>query len=234
MKFSRKKNNLTTDPGDFYAQPEDTRTLSLEEFCDMVGSSNQGLSSVQCKNDLMIIGNVLKSAVKMELGVNLGFVLLQTGISGILKPAEGESTLEGEVHASPSRELQAEAKKWTFTEVAGRQSGPRIDTIEDADTGSVNGVISPDGVITITGRGLPPEGEGSGISLKNAAGAETPVTNPLALKNPTKLIVQLPAALAPGAYRLVIRTRFNRSGAQYSTLQTGESSFTVTVEPAKH
>jgi len=61
-----------------------------------------------------------------------------------------------------------------------------------------------------------------------------PVTSPLALKPPKKLIVQLSAALAPDAYKLVIRTRFKRSGGLYSTLQTGESSFTLTAGPAKH
>jgi hypothetical protein len=118
-------------------------------------------------------------------------------------------------------------------EVLGvKDSGARIGLVTDVSTGKTDGTITPNGDVTIDGvkiRIFPADGEGLGIFFVDAGGSETPVTHPLSMNNPKKIICRAPA-LGAGEYTLKIVTQFSASITLLKTPRTIVYELPLTVE----
>jgi hypothetical protein len=118
-------------------------------------------------------------------------------------------------------------------EVLGvKDSGARIGLVTDVSAGKTDGTITPNGDITIDGVKIkidPADGEGLGIFFVDAGGSETPVTHPLSLNNPKKIICRVPA-LGAGEYTLKIVTQFSTSMILLKKPRTIVYELPLTVE----
>lgn len=88
--------------------------------------------------------------------------------------------------------------------------GAGIGLVTDVATGAIDGTITPDDDIIITGDKIKidgEEGDHTGVFFVAADGTETPVTHRLTQNDPSKVVARVPV-LAAGAYTLKIVTRF--------------------------
>ena len=92
-------------------------------------------------------------------------------------------------------------------------SGTVINSVFDVTSGEENGKLTPGGGANISGTKIRVEGDKPGIGLKlihvgTAVETEIPATSIL-LNDPSKIMFIVPAALAPGDYRIVLTTQFS-------------------------
>ncbi|GHV76375.1 hypothetical protein AGMMS49942_11960 [Spirochaetia bacterium] len=109
-----------------------------------------------------------------------------------------------------------------------------IAEVIDADTGSVNSGLNPDGDFIIKGHNIKVTKEETGCGLfllgpilPDTVLDETPVTR-FAENTAGKVIARTPSWTAPGEYKLVIRTKFS-GGVNLKEMRTIEAPFTLTI-----
>ena len=113
--------------------------------------------------------------------------------------------------------------------VAG--DGAYIDEVLDVSTESLNGALTPGGMVHITGHKIKVEGEDAEAGVwfvAQADNARVPLTGHLAANRPAEIIGIIPP-LSPGTYKLEVVTRFSHGSAALKAPRTIEAGPLLTV-----
>jgi hypothetical protein len=113
----------------------------------------------------------------------------------------------------PSAEMRAALEEVGIEVLGAKDSGAIVSLVTDASTGATDGTITVAEDIIIEGDKIkiaPDGGANVGVFFVADDGGELQVTGRLTQNDPKRIIVRVPE-LAPGSYRLEVRTRFTTS-----------------------
>ncbi|MDR0732513.1 MAG: DUF4469 domain-containing protein [Dysgonamonadaceae bacterium] len=142
------------------------------------------------------------------------------GADPLFNPKEHKLTFDAVPTAAFRRALDEEVG----VEVLGKKTdgGAIIGLVTDVLTAKIDGTVSVNGDIIITGEKIKiaPEGEaGFGVFFAAANGTETPLDYPLSENTPKKILCRVPA-LADGEYTLKIVTRYSNGSTLLKAART--------------
>jgi hypothetical protein len=108
--------------------------------------------------------------------------------------------------------------------------GAYIDEIADVHSGAVNNILSPGGMVHITGHKIKVEGSDPAVGLwfVNQTGPRTKVSENLGLNRPTEVMALIPA-LPPGSYKVEILTQYAGGSAHLKEPRTIKFDTALTV-----
>ncbi|MDR1121156.1 MAG: DUF4469 domain-containing protein [Dysgonamonadaceae bacterium] len=135
------------------------------------------------------------------------------------------------ISISPTAELREGLTKVKLEILGVKDSGAYIGLVTDAATKAIDGHITPNGILVITGDKLriaPEDNPEMGIFFVNEYGDKTPVVQ-ISQNEPKKLTVLAPP-LPPGNYTLQIVTRFSNGSTLLKVARTIIYDMPIIVE----
>lgn len=203
------------------AERTEYREKTLVNIGDLI---DEKIRQLVCSGNTVITGSAIFSP--SLLGVFLGN-------KGIVDPEVNKCV----VNVSPSTEMRAEVAKVkpTFSGTVKSLGGARISLVLDTTTGKTDGTITPGGTLDVTGskiRCLNADGTGIGnLTLVNIADESVAATiTVLAMNDPSRLMFNVPATLAPGSYRLMLETWFSNNSTRLKQSRTLTYPITLVVK----
>ena len=130
-----------------------------------------------------------------------------------------------------------EGVKEVGVEVLGVSSaGPEISGVTDTWTGELNGLITPDEVVSVKGRNIQIAGENEGNGLRFIRVDDNSVVEVdmrrLTVNNPSALSFRVPK-LTPGDYYLELTTQFSSSNSVLKQSRTSRFEKVLNVPVAE-
>lgn len=226
--------NKLTDDGSYNARVLVNRTYDEDELIDEILETRSIVSKTDLKGVFAAIQETLIRIVKNGNGLNLPWLKLSFSMKGNFPSEEtvrdpDEHPLEINVNAGS--ELTKVLPEIKLERVIVPDFGPRIVSYSDAVSRTVKSVATPGGTFKVTGDRLRIGGrrsENVGLYLRAEDDTETKVE--VIMDNDPGLITgQLPDALTPGNYKLVVKTQLGVNGQTVNEVRTGISKFTLTV-----
>jgi len=210
-------NPLTEDPNDFTLKVKAGNMVTTEDIAKALQEEGtefqlETLVDILNRGD-RIIRNKLLSGFSVGTGVFYAYPSV-TGVWRDKSETFDDSRHKVGVNFQLSAALR-EGVKQVGVEVLGVSSaGPEISGVTDTWTGELNGLITPDEVVSVKGRNIQIAGEdeGNGIRfIRVDDGTRTEVEMRRLTENkPSSLSFRVPA-LSPGDYYLELTTQFSAS-----------------------
>jgi len=217
LKAWLKRNLLTSDPNDYSAVVESNGSINSEGIID--GIMNDG-SEISRETIVSIVNRYNNKATDLVLSgynVNTGLVYMRPVIKGVFY----NKTWDPEVNSvyvsiTQGADLRAAIAE-TTVEILGEQPIPiEILALTDLSTGKTDGSLTKGRNAEIKGSYLKIEGEDEacGISFTNTSTKEITKleTADLALNEPSRLLILVPATLEAGEYELSVTTQYSGGG----------------------
>jgi hypothetical protein len=181
------------------------------------------------ERDSIVLESVLGGSFVQD-----GVVHIAPSITGLwtssdrtVDPARQKPTIS----ISPTAELRNGLSKVKLEILGVKDSGAYIGLVTDAATKAVDGHITPDGIVVITGDKLriaPLDDPESGIFLVGENGEKTQITQ-ISQNDPKRLTALVPS-LTAGTYTLQIVTRFSNSSTLLKVARTIVYDMPLVVE----
>ena len=212
------ENHLTPEAGDHYAKIRSPKTKTIEDIANRIVKERTEYRKDTIINILNIINDVKLEFLAQGNSINDGITLYEPTITGVF---EGETVFDEKknscivnVHTTKEvREMLANVRP-SYTGLTVDNGGAVIEKVVDSSSGSVNEMITPGKVITITGKKIRVVAEESMepqycVSFVNEEGSEEYfLEDPIITNDPSKVVVQVPP-IPSGSYRLVIKTLYS-------------------------
>jgi len=230
MDFARFHNQFSPREGDFLVRALNVRSFSQAEVCRRCEDRHEGFTASQMEAAIRLLTAELARIVSEGSGARLDFVTITPGVRGVISAGTGVREVAAAVNTSAGGALLKAVQECPLNEVPAGKAGPVILAVGDTASGAGSSAAAPDGILIVTGRNLKVAGEGSGVFFRAADGTETPAALPLAENLPRRLLFKVPASLTPGAYRLLVRTRWF-GGKPVKELRTGECPLDLAIPP---
>jgi hypothetical protein len=227
------ENLMTAAQDDCMAQVVNVRSYTNEEIAELMLKRGTLLTKADILAVLEVYREVILDLIEEGSAINTPLFHVSPSISGVFDGA-GDSYDETRHHThaniNPGVDVREAVKKIKTRKVQVADPIPYIVEVKDVVSGSVNDKLTPGGVMQLRGSRLKfvETNPLNGVFLLLEIGGETNL--PVIVENkPGRLIVMLPAYLAPGSYTLEVRTTFSHGNKESKQLKTGRFIKILTV-----
>ena len=220
LQYSLNHNQLTPDTDDFIAVPANVRVYHFEEILQRINVRYTGLTPTQLLAASKELFEEISLIVENGDGVITPLVNIYPGMTGVYRGATDSFDPKRHrcrANCTAGTQINAAVKKIKTEKIIVPVALPHILEVKDIVSGSVNEILSPGGVIQISGNKLKlvPELPDDGIYLLEENGAVTKLSV-LVENKPARLIAMIPADLPSGIYTLEVKA----SGTSHNPLKT--------------
>jgi hypothetical protein len=214
LNYSLQENLLTGRKNDFKAQPHIRRSFNKEELIDLMLQRG----TLMTKTDALAVFNNIEETIVDIVSdgdtVHLPLFNIGFSISGAFDGAFDSfdpARHKLNVKINKGTLLRSVERKVKLTKVNAHSPQPRIYTVKDITTGTVDKILSSGGVVEINGKNIKITGNNPecGLYFVDDNGAQTKA-NIFALNKPSILIAHIPI-LAAGNYKLKIVTQYSKN-----------------------
>lgn len=230
-------NSVTADnTEDKILQLESAGNITLDDVLDEMKKEDTGLRQETINHVVDLYHRVLTDLVLAGYEVNTGLFYMSPQFRGVVEGGAWNPE-KNSIHVSIVQgKALREAIAQTGVEILGEKQGVMyIAGGEDAATRATDRTATPGRNYILTGRMLKVVGDDPavGITLTDADGTETRLpADMLAVNNPSKLIILLPADLADGTYTLTVTTQYSGTGTLLKTPRSVSSPLIVGEAPS--
>lgn len=227
--------NTLANDGSYIARPVVKGTYTEAELIDKILSKRNIISKPDLEAIIAALKETLAEIIKEGKGLNLPWLKLSYSIKGTFATDDSprnaiDHPLEITVKAGAL--LTDTAPKIKLKRIISPDFGPRIGRFTDGISKTVNSQLTPGGIFEIIGERLRIDGNDSsaiGLYLQAQDGTETRI-DILMRNDPCCVNGQLPDDLAPGDYKLVLKTQVGANVSRFvSDVREGISAFTLKV-----
>lgn len=225
IKYSLIENKLTADPDDYRGQVQHNSSVTIEDVLQKIARPGSTVTAAEG----LAFWEELSQAVVAELQAGNRVVsdlfVVSLGLTGTFNGAQDAfdtARHQLRVRVSPGIRLRKAEQGLSVEQVRADTVQPVLDQIEDFGTDTTNERLSKGGTARLTGSRLKfdPADTTQGIFLINPTGAETRIARVLTNK-PSELLFLVPASLANGQYRVVVRAKpFGNQGIRAGELSS--------------
>ena len=210
-------NPLTEDPNDFTLKVKAGNMVTTEDIAKALQAEGTEFQ-LETLVDILNRGDrIIRNKLLAGFSVGTGVFYAYPSVSGVWRD-KNETFDEKKHKVGVNFQLSAalrEGVKEVGVEVLGVSSaGPEISGVTDTWTGELNGVITPDEVVSVKGRNIQIAGENEGNGIRFIRVDDNSVVavdmRRLTVNNPSALSFRVPK-LAPGDYYLEVTTQFSSS-----------------------
>jgi hypothetical protein len=209
-------NYLKDVEGAFVARTEHETVLTIH---DLAASLKNRAGFTGNVTDLVDYHEQLMAEMKYQLcdgfAVNLGPVSVHPRVGGTWEHANEAGDREKHPITFRTRirtELSRTAAAITLVCDGQAEDTAYIDEVQDVQSGTVNEILTPGGVIVITGHTIKVAGDKSGVSLRiigaSQGGYSAEIPKPYVENTASKIIAVLPPDVPNGIFRIQINTQY--------------------------
>ncbi len=232
-------NPLTEDPNDFTLKVKAGNMVTTEDIARALQEEGTEFQ-LETLVDILNRGDrIIRNKLLAGFSVGTGVFYAYPSVTGVWR--DKSETFDDSRHkVGVNFQLSAalrEGVKQVGVEVLGVSSaGPEISVVTDTWTGELNGLITPDEVVSVKGRNIQIAGEdeGNGIRfIRVDDGARTEVEMRRLTENkPSSLSFRVPELL-PGDYYLELTTQFSASNSLLKQARTTRFEKVLNVPEAE-
>lgn len=216
LEYALFENNLTTDPNDYVAIPQNAVTKNLEDIIEMATGKGSTVTKAEALAFMEEFGYAIESLLKDGNSINTPLFKLNVRITGVfngLNDSYDSNRHAVKVYANAGSRFKDINKKIDLKKVTASRPMPLIQDFKDVISNTHNDVLSPGGVGQLTGSRLKIDDTDptQGIFLVAAlGGSETKITT-LVRNKPADIIFTIPTGLAKGEYSLEVRIKLQNT-----------------------
>ena len=236
IKVNLYENLLTEDPNDYSARVISERSLGVTDICKAaVNRAKAPTTPEAMEHNVMLFLGEMAYQLMNGYAVNTGYFTAAAQVRGVFNSAREQFDLKR--HSVLFRFNQGDILRKEIPNIAVQvtgmgESGIIISHVVDQKTGSVNDLLTPGGMLKIRGGKLKiaDDHPDVGVVFEDEAGNPFRVEQrDIVVNNPAELIVEIPALIPAGRYRLVISTQFTGTNVPLKAPRTAvyEKIFTV-------
>ncbi len=232
-------NPLTEDPNDFTLKVKAGNMVTTEDIARALQEEGTEFQ-LETLVDILNRGDrIIRNKLLAGFSVGTGVFYAYPSVTGVWR--DKSETFDDSRHkVGVNFQLSAalrEGVKQVGVEVLGVSSaGPEISVVTDTWTGELNGLITPDEVVSVKGRNIQIAGEdeGNGIRfIRVDDGTRTEVEMRRLTENkPSSLSFRVPELL-PGDYYLELTTQFSASNSLLKQARTTRFEKVLNVPEAE-
>jgi len=210
IKYYLVDNLMTDDPNDCRAQVTGYEAITENEIFDYITRKGSGITTAEAKANYQEIIEAHEYFLKQGYGINTEFINARPSIQGVFKDKNdsfdsSRHQVKFKVHLG--KRYNQTALDIKVEKVEPVSNAPVPSDLEDLTSGTINDVITPGGVATLTGTRLKFDqadiNQGLFFVASNGA-ATTRVSKVIDIKS-SKVIFMIPAELVNGEYTLEVR-----------------------------
>lgn len=223
LKYALFENHLTDDPSDYMAVVQLQASKSQEDVIDLMIGRGSTVTKAEALSVLEEYAAAIEQLLREGQALNTPLFNLSPTIKGVFT-SEDESynaaTHTVKINVTPGKRLKQVANEIEVQRVAGVSPQPDLLYVDDLGSGTRNEQLTPGNIARLKGSRLKfdPTDPLQGIFLVSEANAETRIST-VSRNKPAQLDFLVPA-VAPGLYKLVVRTLLkNTKTIRSGTLQ---------------
>jgi hypothetical protein len=232
LEYTLEPNELTDEPNDFRAQVVNVRSFTQNDVVDRIMKIGAGLTRSDIVSVMEAEKQVITELIADGGAVNMDLFYASPSIQGVFTATAEPDAHTVRINLHPGQVLQKAIEGMKTKKMPGGGTGSHsINAVIDAITGEVNIGLTVGGIITIQGHKIKITGEDAGLYFRGVSGgAEEKYHGAFGENLPSRITFIMPA-LTPGAYRLVIKTKFGGT-RDLKDLRTIESPTDLIVRTA--
>ncbi|WP_251622014.1 DNA-binding domain-containing protein [Odoribacter lunatus] len=232
-------NPLTEDPNDFTLKVKAGNMVTVGDIAKALQEEGTEFQ-LETLIDILNRGDrIIRNKLLAGFSVGTGVFYAYPSVSGVWYD-KNETFDEKKHKVSVNFQLSAalrEGIKQVGVEVLGVSSaGPEISGVTDTWTGELNGLITPDEVVTVKGRNIQIAGEDEGNGIRFIRVDDNSVIpvdmRRLTVNNPSSLSFRVPK-LTPGDYHLELTTQYSAGGSLLKQARTTRFEKVLNVPEAE-
>ncbi len=232
-------NPLTEDPNDFTLKVKAGNMVTTEDIAKALQAEGCEFQLETLIDIINRADRIIRTKLLSGFSVGTGVFYAYPSVSGVWR--DKNETFDGKRHkVGVNFQLSAalrEGVKEVGVEVLGVSSaGPEISGVTDTWTGELNGLITPDEVVSVKGRNIQIAGENEGNGLRFIRVDDNSVVEVdmrrLTVNNPSALSFRVPK-LTPGDYYLELTTQFSSSNSVLKQSRTSRFEKVLNVPVAE-
>ncbi|MDE7140483.1 MAG: DUF4469 domain-containing protein [Treponemataceae bacterium] len=234
LKYSLRENLLTADPDDCMAQVQDVRSYSQDEVIDLMMRRGTTLTRADVAAVLQVYTEVVGELTADGSAVNTPLFNTSFSVSGVFTSIsdsfdKARHTVSVNINAGTA--LREAVKSVRTEKTEGTNTDPYITEAADVVSGAVNFTLTAGGILRLTGSRLKFDAADTaqGVFLVPETGGEAVRCSVVAENKPARVMVMIPADIAPGAYYAEVRTKLDSSRQPGKRLKTGRYGRPLTV-----
>ena len=232
-------NPLTEDPNDFTLKVKAGNMVTTEDIAKALQAEGCEFQLETLIDIINRADRIIRTKLLSGFSVGTGVFYAYPSVSGVWR--DKNETFDDKRHkVGVNFQLSAalrEGVKEVGVEVLGVSSaGPEISGVTDTWTGELNGLITPDEVVSVKGRNIQIAGENEGNGLRFIRVDDNSVVEVdmrrLTVNNPSALSFRVPK-LTPGDYYLELTTQFSSSNSVLKQSRTSRFEKVLNVPVAE-
>ncbi|MDE6706122.1 MAG: DUF4469 domain-containing protein [Treponemataceae bacterium] len=234
LKYSLRENLLTPEPDDCMAQVQDVRSYSQDEVIDLMMRRGTTLTRADVAAVLQVYTEVIGELTADGSAVNTPLFNTSFSVGGVFNGMadmfdRARHTVSVNVNAGTA--LREAVKSVRTEKTEGAATGPYITEAADVVSGAVNSTVTAGGILRLTGARLKFDvaDAGQGVFLVPESGGEAVRCSVVAENKPARLMVMIPADIAPGTYYAEVRTKIVEGNKSGKTLKAGRLGKVLSV-----
>jgi hypothetical protein len=233
LHFNLVENLLTPAPDDYMAQVTQVRVYTIEEIVDRMLKRGTLVTKPDSLAVLELYHNEIGEIIEEGDGVNTPVFHAFPSMPGVYSGAADSfdsARHKIRINLNPGTLLRDAVKKIKTEKVHIDDPVPYVVEVKDIVSGSVNETLTPGGVIQVLGSRLKFLADKPENGLFLLADDNTDIRCDIIVENkPGRIIAMLPATLAPGNYRLEVRTTYTNNKREGKQLKVGRFIKILTV-----
>ncbi|MCF8337133.1 MAG: DUF4469 domain-containing protein [Bacteroidales bacterium] len=229
VKYHLQPNPITTDPDDHSARVNPVASLDFDSIVQEMLRRGTTVTDTDAQAVVTLFMEVISDKASEGNNVNLPLVSIRPGIRGVFNGASdsfdpARHTIRATVSAGPL--LEEKMSQGRPEKILHNRPKPELVAFVDYNSQTTDALLTPGGIGEITGEELKYNHDDAeeGIFFIEDAGTETRV-DVLSVRTDGKLMFQIPSALTPGNYALVVRRKYGNA----QEIRTGELNKSLTI-----
>ena len=234
LKYSLRENLLTPEPDDCMAQVQDVRSYSQDEVIDLMMRRGTTLTRADVAAVLQVYTEVVGELTADGSAVNTPLFNTSFSVAGVFTSMsdsfdKARHTVSVNINAGTA--LRDAAKSVRTEKTEGASTDPYITEAADVVSGAVNSTLTAGGILRLTGSRLKFDASDAaqGVFLVPEVGGDAVRCGVVAENKPARVMVMIPADIAPGAYYAEVRTKIVEGNKSGKTLKSGRLGKALSV-----
>ncbi|MBD5426654.1 MAG: DUF4469 domain-containing protein [Treponema sp.] len=235
LKYSLRENLLTPEPDDCMAQVQDVRSYGQDEIIDLMMRRGTTLTRADVAAVLQVYTEVIGELTADGSAVNTPLFNTSFSVAGVFTSMsdsfdKARHSISVNVNAGTTLREAVKSVKTEKTESAS--TDPYITEAADVVSGAVNSTVTAGGILRLTGSRLKFDASDAaqGVFLVPEAG-DAVRCGVVAENKPARVMVMIPADIAPGAYYVEVRTKLLGNAKATKLLKVGRFGKPLEVSP---
>lgn len=213
VKYALFKNHLTPNPNDYTAVVQGNDSRTEEDVIDVMIGRGSTVTKAESLSVSEEKAAAIEDMLKQGYSINTPLFNVSISISGIFNGEDDRFDPERhqvKLNLTPGTRLKAITSQIAVERVSANKILPILRTFTDENSNTINANLSPGGAGQLSGDRLKVEMEDPKQGLFFVADDGTTTRTTQIIRNkPSELIFMIPSSLAPGTYRLEVRTIFS-------------------------